>query len=228
MRLLLVVLTLVGAVFSLSLATPAAARNWDETVTKLPDGAFLIGNPAAKVKLVEYLSYTCPHCAAFQKESAAVLRGRFIRSGSTSLEVRNQIHDQLDLDAALLARCAGTAGFTKLTSAVFAAQGDWLPQGIQFEQDNGRRLAMYPKMDRLKASAQGSGLTAIALQNGMNQAQVDACLSNEGAIQPIMAMMQAAPKAITGTPGFIVNGKFAADVYDWAHLQPILRAAGAR
>jgi len=227
MRFLFGMVTLVGAVFALSFAQPAAAKEWNATVTKLPSGAYLIGNPAAKVKLVEYLSYTCPHCAAFHKESAAVLDGRFIASGSTSLEIRNQVHDQLDLAIALLAQCAGPKRFEPLMNAFYDQQDQWLMAGIAFEQENGRRLAMYPPKDRLKAAAQGAGIPAIAEQHGLTAAEVDTCLASDAPMQVITKMMQTAPKAITGTPGFIVNGKIAANVYDWAHLEPILRAAGA-
>ncbi|TPG40467.1 hypothetical protein EAH79_11160 [Sphingomonas koreensis] len=228
MRYLLGLLALIGACCTFALAAPAATRNWPATVAKTPAGAFVIGNPAAKVKLVEYLSYTCPHCAAFSKESAAVLRGQMIRSGSTSLEVHNLIRDQLDLGAALLARCAGPAGFDKVSTAIFAAQDSWLPAGIDFQQANGQRIAMYPKMARLKASADGAGLTAIARANGLSQPQIDGCFADEGNLQPILAMMQQTPAGITGTPGFVINGKLQDKIYDWAHLEPALRAAGAR
>jgi protein-disulfide isomerase len=226
MRFLMGLLALIGA--TTAFAAPPPARNWETTVTQTKDGAFLIGNPAAKVKLVEYFSYSCPHCAAFQGESAKVLRGQMIRSGSTSLEMRNQIHDQLDLDAALLARCAGPKGFDLLTTAFYATQNSWLDAGIDFQQANGQRMAMYPKMARLKASADGAGLTAIARQHGMSQPQIDACFANEAGIQPIMLMTQHMPNGITGTPMFTINDKVVPDVYDWAHLEPALRAAGAR
>jgi protein-disulfide isomerase len=227
MRFLIGLLALIGVGLSLNQAT-AATTNWQTHVVKTANGGFVVGNPNAKVKLVEYLSYTCPHCAAFSKESAAVLRGQMVRSGSTSIELRNLVRDQLDLGAALLARCAGPAGFDKLSAAFFAAQDQWLPAGIQWEQTNGQRVALYPKMARLKASADGAGLTAIARANGMTQAQIDACFASEAGLQPIMTMMQQVPAGITGTPGFLINGKLQDQVYGWTALQPALRAAGAR
>lgn len=91
------------------LAAGPGPRDWTQTTTRLPTGTYLIGNPAASVKLVEYASYTCPHCAAFAAESAPVLHDRFVRDGSVSLEYRHLIRDGLDLGAAILARCTGTA-----------------------------------------------------------------------------------------------------------------------
>lgn len=228
MRFVSGVLALIGAALVLSVSAPAAAPDWQRHVVKASDGAFVVGNPNAKVKLVEYLSYTCPHCAAFSRESASVLRGQMVKSGSTSIELRNLVRDQLDLDAALLARCAGPAEFDKLSTAFFAQQDSWLPAGIQWQQTNGQRMAMYPKMARLKAAADGAGLTAIARANGMNQAAIDACFASEAGIQPIMTMMQQMPSGITGTPAFLINGKLQGKVYTWAELQPALRAAGAR
>lgn len=228
MRLVLGLLALIGAAFALNPSVSAATPDWQNRVVKASDGAFVVGNPNAKVKLVEYLSYTCPHCAAFSRESAGVLRGQMVKSGSTSIELRNLVRDQLDLDAALLARCAGPAGFDTLSTAFFAKQDQWLPVGAEWEQNNAQRMAMYPKMARLKASADGAGLTAIARAGGMSQATIDACFANEGNLQPIMTMMEHVPPGITGTPGFLINGKLQDKVYTWASLEPALRAAGAR
>jgi protein-disulfide isomerase len=74
------------------------------------------------VKLVEYVSYTCPHCAAFINSSGAVLKGQMVRSGSTSIELRHYIFNRIDLAAALIARCGGAAKFAGLTDTLFAQQ----------------------------------------------------------------------------------------------------------
>jgi protein-disulfide isomerase len=228
MRFVLALLALIGAAFTLSLSASAAQPDWQHHVVEATDGAYVVGNPNAKVKLVEYLSYTCPHCAAFSRESEKVLRGQMVKSGSTSIELRNMVRDQLDLDAALLARCAGASRFDRLSTAFFAQQDTWFPAGIEWQQANARRMAMYPQMARLKAAADGAGLTAIARANGMSQAQIDACFASEAGMKPILAMMQHIPPEITGTPGFLINGKLQDKVYTWAELEPALRAAGAR
>jgi hypothetical protein len=151
-----------------------------------------------------------------------------IRSGTVSIEERNLVRDQLDLAAALLARCAGPAGFDKLSTAFFAQQDKWLGDGIEWEQNNSQRMAMYPKDARLKAAAEGSGLSGIARANGMSQAQVDACLTDPAGLAQITSLLQHVPTGISGTPGFLINGKVQADIFNWATLQPALRAAGAR
>ena len=38
--------------------------DWTKTVTETPAGGYVMGNPEAPVKVVEYASLTCNHCAA--------------------------------------------------------------------------------------------------------------------------------------------------------------------
>ncbi|MGY4399100.1 protein-disulfide isomerase [Sphingomonas sp. UYAg733] len=210
-------------------------RDWTKVATRTASGSFVIGNPRAKVKLIEYLSYTCPHCAHFSEESAAVLKGKYVRSGSTSVELRHAIRDKLDLAAAVVARCTGTAGFSATTDAVFAAQADWAPRGFQYERINGSRMALYSESARLRALSDGSGLTDIGRAKGLNDAALDACFSNNDDLLKIAVMADAAWKAISaaagaqggGTPSFVVNGKPYTKT-EWAGLDTVLKAAGAR
>ena len=52
-------------------AVPAPNNgDWSTMVAKTPEGGFVMGNPGAKVKLIEYGSMTCPHCATFEEEGA--------------------------------------------------------------------------------------------------------------------------------------------------------------
>ncbi|WP_294274340.1 thioredoxin domain-containing protein [uncultured Sphingomonas sp.] len=209
-------------------AQARAKMDWSTHVTQTPAGAYVIGNPAARVKLVEYVSYTCPHCAVFTTESAPVLKGQMVRSGSTSIEIRHFIRDRLDLAAALIARCGGAGKFARLTETIFAQQRDWLKRGMEFDQANAQRIGTYPPAAQMRAEADGSGLTAIGKSAGLSDAQITACLSDRAATDRIVAMTTAAPDSIEGTPGFFINGKQAMGVFTWDKLQPLLRASGAR
>ncbi|MDR6147587.1 protein-disulfide isomerase [Sphingomonas sp. SORGH_AS870] len=225
-------LAAIGLSLSATSAVEAAQAqrktDWTTHITQTPTGAYVIGNPAARVKLVEYVSYTCPHCAAFINSSGAVLKGQMVRSGSTSIELRHYIFNRIDLAAALIARCGGAAKFAGLTDTLFAQQKTWLARGMEFEQANGQRIGMYPAAAQMRAIADGAGLTEIGRSAGLTDAQITACLSDRAATDRIVAMTSSAPKTLEGTPGFFINGRQATGVFTWERLLPLLRAAGAR
>lgn len=220
-RRLLLLLALAG----LAAAAPAG-RDWTHAVRRTVDGAFVQGNPAARVKLVEYVSYTCPHCAHFRAEAGPTLDARFVRSGSTSVELHNQIHDPLDLAAAVLARCSG-ARFFELTDAIYVAQPQWYARGADYLNANQARLALYPALARLRAYADGAGLTGIARDHGLSAAGVDACFASDADMNRILAASEREGAEVPATPGLRLNGRLLADVYTWDKLLPLLRAAGA-
>src|SRR5688500_13061899 len=111
-----------AALMAIALAAPAAMapaqtrvvpslRDWTRVEATTPDGGFRMGNPDAPVKLVEYLSLTCPHCAAFAREGTPPLIRNYVRRGRVSFEVRNLPLNALDVTATILARCGGPERF---------------------------------------------------------------------------------------------------------------------
>lgn len=208
-----------------TVALAAPAPDWTATVRAAPAGGYVIGNPAAKVKLVEYVSYTCPHCKAFDDQSRATLNA-MIRSGSTSVEIRNQLHDKVDFVAVILARCVGPARFRRYHEAVYAAQDVWYGKAAAFDQSG--EVAKLPSNNaRAKAFADKSGLAAIALKAGLSQAELTRCFADESTIDAVARSAAAIPQTVTGTPAFEINGRFV-DHAGWAELEPQLRAAGAK
>ena len=83
-----------------------ATHDWTSVAARTPEGGVRLGNPAAPIKLVEYFSTTCPHCAALARESRPAIMAQ-IRSGRLSLEYRNYVLNGYDLAAAFHRR----AGF---------------------------------------------------------------------------------------------------------------------
>ncbi len=215
------------ALFGFALLTAAAPAPKPVPVTRTASGTYVLGSPAARVKLVEYASYTCSHCADFSTQSQAVLKGKMIASGSTSLEFRHMIRDRLDLAAAVLARCTGPRGFFPTSAAIFAAQPAWLEKGIEFQQVNAGRINLYPRPAQLKAYADGAGLTDLVKARGLSAAAIDACFADTAEIDRILAITAAAPPEVDSTPSFFINGKVMPHG-GWAQLEPALRTAGAR
>lgn len=215
---------------ALALAAPLTAatqKPWTATAVLAPSGSYVIGNPKAKVKLIEYVSYTCPHCGHFSRDSAAVLKDKMIASGSTSLEVRSAIHDRYDLVAATLARCSGPARFPKIHDLLFTRQEAWLKQAAAYDQASGQANAGKSQTQIMRALADGAGLTAIAKAAGMTDGAIAACFANEANVAKTLQVAQSIQGKISGTPAFELNGKLIQNT-GWAELEPMLRAAGAK
>ena len=66
-----------------------------------------MGNPNAEVKLVEFGSMTCPHCAEFDEQGGKPLIDNYVKNGQVSFEFRNFVRDPFDMTASLIARCGG-------------------------------------------------------------------------------------------------------------------------
>lgn len=208
---------------ALTLVAPLDAqqqRDWSRTVAATPQGGFLVGNPAAATKIVEYASYTCPHCAHFAAEAKAPLTTR-IRSGTTSIEYRHLIRDPLDLAAVIVARCGGAQRFARLNDAIFAGQDVWLGRGAGFARTNRDTLAAAAPGAQLRGLAEGAGLLAIGRAQGLTDVQLQRCFADKAARDRLIAFAGKTPAQVTGTPAFFVNGRYTG-VHDWTRLQPLL------
>ena len=84
---------------SASSAAPAK-KNWLLNFAVTDKGAHVVGNPAAANKVVEYLSYTCGHCADFELKQAPAFKAKYVATGKASLEIRNMVLNPIDLTAA--------------------------------------------------------------------------------------------------------------------------------
>jgi protein-disulfide isomerase len=205
----------------------AAAPNWVGSVRTQPNGAVVMGNPAAKVKLVEYLSYTCGHCAHFAGESKGPLRQGYVAKGLVSVELRNAVRDRFDFAAAVLARCGGPSRFHGNSEALFAAQESWLGRAQAFEAENSARMNSLSINDSLKLIARGIGLDAIMKERGFTPAQIDVCLTSKPDQDAVVGMANEAwnTRKIKGTPSFMINGAVVEGVGNWVALEPRIKSA---
>lgn len=205
----------------------AAAPNWVASVRVQPNGAFVMGKPAAPVKLVEYLSYTCSHCAHFTGEASAPLKAGYVAKGLATVEVRNAVRDRYDFAAALLARCGGPSKFFGNTEALFATQATWLGKASAFETANAERMSKLAMNDSLKAIAKGVGLDTLMRARGLSPTQIEACLSDAAAQKQVVAMANEAwtIRKINGTPSFLINGNAFEGPGSWAAVEAGLKAA---
>jgi protein-disulfide isomerase len=205
---------------------PATSADWTRTVTLLPNGAFQLGNPAAKTTLVEYFSYTCPHCKAFSDEGMPALKQGWVRSGAMKIEFRNWIRDPFDLVAALLARCGGSARFLANHEAVYASYEPWMDKAIPY--GNAHPEIEDPKnynATTFTDIADKTGLIAMMTRNGLAAPQISACLADQKSLATILSLTAGSWDAVPdfpGTPTFLLNGKAVPRAATWASLKPQL------
>jgi protein-disulfide isomerase len=216
---------ILGAVALLSIG--AAAPNWTSTVKLAPNGAFVMGNPAAKAKLVEYLSYTCSHCAEYSSEASVPLKRDYVAKGLVSVEFRNAVRDRLDFTAALLARCGGPTKFFAISDQLMATQSVWLGKAQAFGEANGEKMEKMTINEGLKLIARGLGFDAIMKARGISLVDMDACLTNKAAQDKIAGMTNEAwgSRKIQGTPSFLINDALVAAPGKWTLIEPELKTA---
>ena len=201
-------------------ATPA--RDWSNVTQRMPSGAFLQGNPAAPVRLVEYLSLTCSHCAHFEGEAIGPLTAKYVRPGLVSYEVRHALRDGLDLAGSLIARCRGPQSFFAVVPKAFAQQQDWFSRAQAWERT--QQLEGQSADQILPKIARGAGLDQLF---GISQAAMDSCLANQTEQKLLTAQADEAWQGtkISGTPAFKINGQYRDDIGEWPQLDAALATA---
>lgn len=194
--------------------------DWSKRVTLSPTGGHVLGNPVAGTKLVEYVSYTCIHCANFTNQAGGALKLTFVRNGGMSVEVRNLVRDPADMAAAMLARCGGKDRFFGNHAALFANYDAWMNQ-LQGYVD---LPAGATPAQRMTDIADKTGLFALMRGRGYTQAQLNACIADKATLATILKMTEESGKRyhITGTPSFLLNGKLLDNVHDWTTLKAAL------
>jgi protein-disulfide isomerase len=202
----------------------AVMRDWTRIVVRTPEGGYRMGNPAAPVKLVEYGSISCPHCAAFNAAAAAPLRDQYVRSGRVSWEYRPYLIFPTDPGVFLLLGCAGPQNYFRLMDRLYAAQAEWMGRVQNAPQDALDGAGALAPADRAAALARLTGLDGWFRQQGMAPARVDQCLADRPALQQLAQVTRrGTSEGVTGTPTFFVNG-VKQRAGGWAQLEPALRA----
>jgi protein-disulfide isomerase len=170
----------------------------------LPAGAMsekVLGDPEAKIVIIEYASLTCPHCAKFHKETLPQIKAEYIDTGKAKLVYRDFPLDQLALRASLLARCAPDGRFFAFIDALFAEQERWA-----------------------RGTDPVVALTKIGLLGGVGQEQFEACAANEELTNFVLQQRIDAQKeySVESTPTFIINGEKLVGAQSVAELQAVL------
>lgn len=205
-----------------------AGTTWSATTAVTPDGGIRMGNPDAPVKLIEYGALTCSHCAEFSEKSKVELKA-LVDKGTVSYEFRTFVLNQLDVPAALLAKCGGPSTFFPLAEQLFATQRDWLGKTQSFSEADQKALQAMNPLQLTQALADKLGLIEFVQQRGISAAKAQACVADAKAIDAMVAMTEKGVREfnVQGTPTFVINGVTQEATSTWDALRPKLMDAGA-
>jgi hypothetical protein len=201
-------------------------RDWTDTADRTQEGGFRMGNPNARVKIVEYVSLTCEHCAAFAAHGLRELLQNYVQHGQVSLEFRNYYRDGVDIAAAMLSRCAEPRPYFDFTYALFAQQRQWMGRIAAITPAQRQEIATLPPLAVAGRIVPLLGLDAIGAHYGVTPERRQVCF-NQAALDQLQAMHDAAvAQGVAGTPVFFING-VRQEASEWTALEPLIRAAEA-
>jgi protein-disulfide isomerase len=176
--------TFTAAAFALATMLGAATAQDASQVEEMS-----LGDPAAPVTVVEYASFTCPHCRNFHETSFERLKADYIDTGKVHFVYREVYFDRFGLWAGMVARCGGPDRYFGMVDLLYEKQGEWASGGEPVEiAENLRRI----------------GRSA-----GIGEDQLTACLEDGDMAQALVAEFQRNAEAddIDSTPSFIIDGK---------------------
>jgi len=151
-------------------------------------GDIVLGNPDAKVTVVEYASFTCSHCANFHRDTWDRFKAAYIDTGKIRFMLREVYFDRFGLWASMVARCGGANAFYPMAEQFLKQQSSWA---------------------RAAQEQVGAEIQKIGRMNGLTAGQLSSCLSDQGYANALIKSYQdnATADEITSTPTFVINGE---------------------
>lgn len=215
----------IAALALCALLAVAARGDWNARLTVSPSGSHIIGNPAAATRLTEYISYTCSHCADFDRQASDPLRLVYVTSGKLSLEIRHLVRDPIDLAVAMLTNCGPPAKFLQNHTTFLRQQAQWLGRAGSVSPGQKARWSSGPVATRRRAMADDLGFYQTMQARGYDRPAVDRCLADEAMASRLAAQTDEAVRiGVPGTPSFLIDGELLAGTHDWQTLQAQLKA----
>ncbi|WP_225770273.1 DsbA family protein [Inquilinus sp. Marseille-Q2685] len=184
LKTLLAGLALAAATFMAGSASAQdTGKAWDPKIT---DTDYVLGKADAPVTMLEFASFTCPHCAAFSNDVLPQIEKAYVDTGKVKIVFRQFPLNGLDLRAGMMARCAPREQYFNIAKVLFQTQQSW---------------AMAS--DPIGALAQIGGMA------GLPKDKFDACLADNSVADGIVNGMQAAQTEyqVDATPTFVIEGE---------------------
>lgn len=206
-----------------------ADRAWTDVVSKTEVGGYKMGNPNAKLQLIEYGAITCPGCAQFSVQSDEELKA-MVNTGVLAMEFRPfLVHGVQDIPGFLLAQCSGAETFFALTDQLYADQANWLGNMSSITEADQQALAKMTPAQVSTFLGTKMGLVEFVKQRGISEDQAKSCLSDTKQIDALVKLTERGSKedGVSGTPFFLLNGS-KLDAGAWTQVKSKLVEAGAR
>ena len=171
---------------STGLAPAAVAQTMDKSaLLAVQPGDHVLGDPKAPITMIEYASFTCPHCAHFATTILPEVKKKWVDTGKVKLIYRDFPLDQTAVKVAQLAECAGNDKYFGVVDVIFSTQPKWA-------------VASDPIAELAK-------LLRIA---GMGEAEVKACLANDAVQNGVIADYRGGEVlGVNSTPSLFINGE---------------------
>lgn len=165
----------------------------------------VLGQADAPIELIEYASFTCPHCATFHERVFKPLKTEYIDTGKVKFIFRDVYFDQVGLWASMIARCGGKEKFFGMTELLMKGQSEWVRSGDP--------VAI---VDELKKTGRIAGIS---------QEQLDACMQDEAKARALVKWSEGNLKVhdIEGTPTMVIDGEMQSNM-SYTDLKKILDA----
>lgn len=180
-----------ASVIGQTLIQPAAAQTQPADAPPVDTSRVLemeMGNPDAAVTIIEFASFTCPHCAHFHASVWPTLKAEYIDTGKVRFVYREVYFDAYGLWAGLVARCGGEMRYFGIVDILYDEQQQWA------RGDD--------------ANAVADNLRRIGRRAGMTDDQLNACMTDRDLATAMMQVYQDGMReyGIQGTPSFVING----------------------
>lgn len=217
----------------IAVVAPPQGKAWADVASKTEAGGYLIGNADAKIKLIEFMSLTCSHCAEFADQGSAEMREKFVNTGQVSYELRNFVRDPQDMAGTLLTQCGAPEKYWEMTDAMLGVQKAMYDRLKATPEAQMKAANALPPETRFIQIAKNAGLTDVALAKGLDPAAAQTCLADSANSGKIAARVSGYLKEykLTGTPAFFINGKpieLNGSGTRWEQMREILQKSGAR
>ena len=219
-------LNLAAAIGTLAFAAPATAQI-APVQTAETEAGHRLGSETAPVELVEFFSYTCPHCGEFARSEGALHVG-YIGTQAVRAEYVPVIRNPVDLVMTMLVDCGDPQKFLSNHNRVMFRQSEWLPIAANATD---AQKALWNQagrsVDARREIARALDIYSMFTENGYERIELDRCLADQAAAERIFSgsRQTAASYGVQSTPSFVLNGQLLEGTHSWPALETILRAA---